>query len=352
MRIIFLILFLPSITFANSNETIYPSPSPSPVPNQVGSGLWTAHVLREKNNPARISELTMPTRPLPVVMINKDGRIRPMIEIRFMYARSDWILFYDDNNPVLRQTGSNEMSVFFYLNSYVNEFRLKATGPKGEVEFERIFVYAPNIQEFQVTSAWDSILFSGGETLLNYEQTGYGKFRSLSAIFSAQYATPESESQFGFYAAGSLTMLTQWASPSRQNPQILEAKLDGTYRIETSIIPLAWRVQLALGANYMNMFNNNSPFGISNLASPDLGLRVKYYQDQKWTQIFDLRYMPLIVPVDLQHRGFTLGYALSYILPNYHRVELGVNYSDYYYYPSATHYIYLQALSITLGYGL
>jgi hypothetical protein len=113
-----------------------------------------------------------------------------------------------------------------------------------------------------------------------------------------------------------------------------------------------FRPQLVAGMNYLNMFNNNSPFGFSNLISPDLGTRIKFFRDENMTYIIDIRYMPLIMPVDLLHRGFTLGFSLSYLLPNQHRVELGLAYSDYFYYPDQTNSILAQMYSIKLGYGL
>jgi hypothetical protein len=311
--------------------------------------LWVAHILRRKSNDAIIKELDFPDLRVPVMLVAKDGDLRPTVAIKGKFDRPGWKLILQDENAVNFAPDSAAFTIYAYLKGRINVVLLNAVGPQGEKETESVYIYAPEAMEFHVVSAWDQILLSAGGSFLSYAQAGYGEYQALSALLSARYISPERwKSRFGLLAGADMTVLTAVSSPIDRGPQILEGKVDLTYLLKQDAAK-RWRTLVLAGGSYLTMFSYGSPFGFSNLFAPELGIRSRYNVNPQASWIGEARFVALAPPGTFNQLGLNLGLAWSKLVSDSHRVELGLQYSAYVYEPEPSYPIRVNQLSLKLG---
>ena len=340
--------------WAETDSTSTPSSASTDDKNDTAQAaqrtLWSAYILRRKTGEAVIEGLRVPARKIPVVLVSKEGRLRPVIEIKGIYDRKGWKLFVQ-NYPLRTSDDVNDFKTFAYLNAKINQVALTAKGPNGEVENETIYVYAPDAQEFEVVSNWDRVILTAGPSILSYSQTGYGNLTALTAAVSAQYATPpDRASRWGLFASADFTSLLFMANrPIDSSPDMLQIKGDALYRL-TSEKPHFWHIQALAGISYLTMFANGSPFGFSNLIVPEVGFRSRYLLSSKTALVGEVRALP--IRGLFSQRGYDLYLGWSHILTNFHRFEMGISVSDYYYASDSNTNIQYDLVTLKLGYTL
>lgn len=233
--------------------------------------LQIAHVLRDRASTTRISNLYIKKNKLPVALITKGDKLRPMVELVFFYDRPSWILRTSENDPLIPGVDSRELRLPVYLKEKVQLITLKAMGPISETEIETFYVYSPEAQELKFESSWDQLILSIGAASFNYFQTHYGYYKSYTGYFSMRRAPSfDKTEKWGLLAEVQATTLTFWASPIQSGPQIIQGKGDILIWLSPQEVQ-QWRAQYYVGMNYLTMLANNSPFGFSNLFSPDIG---------------------------------------------------------------------------------
>ncbi|MGE5087189.1 MAG: hypothetical protein ACM3MG_12860 [Bacillota bacterium] len=309
-----------------------------------------AHIIQSKSGDS-IEGLTLPQTQLPVVMVQNKKNFRPMVEIPLTYNRKGWSLWIQGKTPVTPTTEEGKFKVFAYLKGKVNELHLVARGPQGETQSERIYLYSPEAQEFSVVSPWDAVKLTLGSTYLIYQQSGYTDFYSWSGLLSAQIHSPEEGARFGMIGQVSMTALTISSNQKGYGPQIGQGNIDGIYFFPWSLSS-RWRNQIMGGLYYVTMFSNGAPFGFKNLFAPEFGFRTRYLLNEKSDFISEFRFMPLNSSTDLNERGYSLSFSKSWILPNLHRGEVGLQFNDLRYSASPTDLINMKALSVIFSYSL
>lgn len=326
------------------------TPATQPKESSTQPTAWLAHIIRPKKD-GSIDDLTLPETQLPIVMVRSGQRFRPMIEVPLSFDRPGWSLLIQGTIPVTPTTTPGKHKIFAYMNGKINEMLLVARSPTGESLSERIYIYAPEAQEFNVVSPWDAVKLTVGSTYLAYKQTGFNDFYSWSGLLSAQIHSPEEGARFGFLGELSMTALTVASNQGKYGPQMGHGVLDGIYFFPWVTNSL-WRLQAVAGVNYLTMFSNGAPFGFNNLIAPDLGLRTRYILDGKSDIISEFRFIPMSTSLNLNERGLTLSISKSWILPNLHRGELGIKFDELQYKPVPLESVSLRTLSFVISYGL
>jgi hypothetical protein len=103
---------------------------------------------------------------------------------------------------------------------------------------------------------------------------------------------------------------------------------------------------------YLTLLSNGSPFGFSNLLAPELGFR-SYYPLNYYSGFFaDIKYAPLGAFTGIQEYALDVSLGWSRRLPNYHRFEIKLNYSDLAYQPETDLKIQTQLFSLRFGYTI
>lgn len=250
---------------------------------------WTAHILRQSEVP-KLEGLTFPDKKLVVRLIPKSDELRPLVELKGNFNRPGWTLLVYGQRPMTSANNPNDFSVFAYLNSQVNEVTFEAKGPDGKIESETLYLFAPEAQEFQVVSTWESIVLSAGVASFMYEQSFFGRFRSSSGFLRLNYDSPEASSHWGTLAQGQITVLNFASSPIQANPQVVDAHAALSYR-------LGWgeegryRHRIFVGADYSAVYSNGSPFGFAGLMAPEIGWATRYYEDSRNTYMGEFRWV-------------------------------------------------------------
>lgn len=300
------------------NGALAPVPAP---PVNVKRTIWTAHVIRQRAQEYRISDLNFPEMKLPVVLIEKDNKLRPLVEIKGVYAKPDWALYDPTGMPLYVDPKTHEFRLYAYLNTRISEASLLARGPKGETQSEHVYIFAPDAMEFKIVTPYENFSVVAGLGTLNYSQTQYGEYASLNGSLGVQYVSPEPKT-FGYLGEANLTMLTLYSNPAEHGPQILEARADGTYRIPFTSNP-QWRTHILLGADYESMLSNGSPFGFANLILPEVGMRTRFTQTSRKSWLGIARFQPIGDVLGFRQYGLNLRLGREIILENNHRLELG-----------------------------
>lgn len=314
--------------------------------------LWEANILRERNPEApKIANLLFLASKVPVTLVPRSDGLRPMVEINGVFQRPGWSLFYANGVPLTVRPEDGAFQIYAYLNAKINDVSLVAKGPNKEVETERIFVFAPSAQEFRVVSPFDALVVSVGLSHMNYMQSGESNFRSVNGLVSVQYNRTETESRYGFLGRADLTVITFDSTPIDRSPQLLQANLSGTYRFYKER-ERQLQTHLLLGPSYWTMFSRGSPFGFSNLIAMGFGARFRYATSAKTAWIFEGRYTPIKEPEKFKQRGYELSVSWSKTLPNLHRFETGLSFSDFGYKATIDKEIHANLFAIKIGYTL
>lgn len=339
--------------------TTEPTPAPLPPPQRT---QWVAHLMRVRSEDRRISGLGFYSNQFPIVLVPKGSDLRPTISIEGRFANPGWTLAvrsiqdgagFDTPIELNAQTGS--FSIPLHLRGRVNELLLvaKKTGAskdqKSNLQAERVYIYAPEAMEFHVVSPWDNILISIGPSFLSYTQTGYGEYQSISAMLSGRYSTPEAASRWGFLANLNASLITITSSPIERGPQLIEAKLDGSYALREKA-DKKYRIQLLGGLNYLTLLSNGSPFGFSDLVSPEIGVRVRRIFNPVVSMVGEVRWAVMAMPPDISQRGIDASLAWSRFQGDSKRLEAGIGVFSYVFQPDTSQLI--QATQITIRLGL
>jgi hypothetical protein len=345
-----ILTFLLLVIFGSKSTSAF-AQDPEPTAGLGQATSWTAQIIRQKGTP-KITRLSTVAKVVSVTMVSSEDRLRPLIEIRFLYDRPGWAL-YDQNQKLIKQTDRSEWRVGAFLNGRLNEIVIVAKNATGEVERETLFAYSSDAKEFAVVSPWDRITLSVGLTSLDYFQSGFGDFTSSSLVLAGQYATPpDRKSRWGIYSGADLTVLTLIEKPTiGASPNIIQAKGDLTFRL-TETKPKRWHVQLLGGMSYLTMLSNGASFGFSNLIAAELGVRTRYTISTKVAVLGDLRLVPIGAFGDISDRGIDLSMTWSRLLLSLRRMEVGLALSNYDYHPDAKTNIKMNLISARLSYSL
>lgn len=353
-----LFLFFSDLDRAASQSSGAPSVS-SPIPQvsesqtakePVRQTNWVAHLLRRTPENLKLKSLEFISTKIPVLLIARPGNLRPLVEIRGKFVRPGWTL-HAQNSPVGQAAGVADFKFFAFLNGRINEVVLNAKGPNGEIEEERIYLFAPEAQEFTLVSPWNSLVISAGLSSVDYTQTGFGNYLAYTSSLSARYSTFDGPNQLSYFASLDFTAFTLASQPQQSNPQFVEGRLDAAWMLP--FVPnQPWKTQILAGGFYATMLANGSEIGFSNLIAPEVGLRTRYIISPFDALVSDFRLVILSSKFDFVDRGFSASLALSRNLINSHRIELGLYYSNTSYQASDTVRVSYGTLSLMLGYSL
>ncbi|MBN8536590.1 MAG: hypothetical protein J0M15_06020 [Deltaproteobacteria bacterium] len=348
---LFLLIFvLEGVSAQEKNEVQKPLQESVKSPTIDNSSTWVAHLIRDKNVNQRISDLLIKEGTIPVTMIFKDQKFRPLVQIPIEFARPGWSVFIQEKflAPISDQPGSYKL--FAYLNDRVNEVEIVVRGPKKEIERERVYIVSPDAQEYKIVSPWDALRLGLGSALISYKQTGYNSYQAWTGVLAVQFHSPEEKSKFGLISDLSMTALTV-SSSNGLSPQLLQFNGDIIYFFHWS--PNSrWRKQALVGLDYFTMLSNGAPFGFKDLVTPEVGGRARYIVNEKEDIIFELRYSPLSGISNFKERGYIVSYSRSWLLPNLHRVEAGIRLLDFTYQSNPNITASAQTLSLLLSYSL
>lgn len=311
---------------------------------------WIAHLLRRTPLNLRLKTLEFSDTQIPVLLIARPGNLRPLVEVKGVFSRSGWTLFAQ-NSPVSQSAGKNEFKFYAFLNGRISEVILTAKGPQGEVEEERVYLFAPEAQEFTLVSPWNSVVIGAGFSSVDYTQTGFGNYLAYTGSISARYSTFDAPTQLSYYGSLDFTALTLASQPTQSNPQFIEARFNAAWMLPYSPNQ-AWKTQVIGGGMYSTMLSNGSDIGFSNLIAPELGLRTRYVISGFDALISDFRYVFLGSTPDFSDRGFLLNLTFSRTLLNSHRAELGLTYTNYGYQAGDNVRVSFGILSLILGYSI
>lgn len=319
-------------------------------PSLDNSSTWVAHLIRDKDLNNRISDLQIKEGTIPVTMIFKDQKFRPLVQIPIEFQRPGWSVFIQEKSLVPSQNQVGFFKLFAYLNSRVNEVDIVVKGPNKELEKERIYIVAPDAQEFKIVSPWDALRLGLGSALLSYKQTGYNNYQAWTGILAVQFHSPEEKSKFGLISDLAMTALTV-SSSNGLSPQLLQFNGDIIYFFPWS--PNSrWRKQALIGLDYFTMLSNGAPFGFKDLITPEVGGRARYIVNEQEDMIFEGRYSPLSGVSNLKERGYILSYSRSWLLPNLHRMEAGIRLLDFTYQSNPNVTASTQTFSLLFSYTL
>lgn len=307
---------------------------------------WTAQLIRTEAE-EQIGGLQFPSKKIPVLLRTQETQIRPLVELRFFFDRPGWSIQVYGQNPK-KGLQPNEYVVFAYLNSQMNEIQFTAKGPEGKFEKESLILFAPEAQEFQIMTTWNTLSFSFGLSQITYKQSRFGVFNSQSGILGIKASAPESSSRWGWTGDLYMTVLTLKSAPVAANPQAIDGSAALTLRLPLQE-QTRWRHRLTGGMSYLALLSNGSSFGFSGLISTELGWSSTYFRDTNNSYGLDFRLSPLKgFSLDNQ-RIYQLGANWVKTLPSSRRQELGArllnskfesNFQD----------LELTVFSLTLGY--
>ncbi|MCB9025286.1 MAG: hypothetical protein H6625_03140 [Bdellovibrionaceae bacterium] len=253
--------------------------------------IWLCHILREKKQESRISNMEFKLTKIPVFMVPKEDAIRPLVKLQIKFEKPGWELFVDDKIPVKKTDDPNIFLVYAYLNSRISEVTFKAKNKDdGSVESEIVYLFAPEAREYKMVSPLESVIFTLGLGNLIYEQTSFGVFNGNSLLLGVEYLTPEKGSHWGLLSRFHITFLTFESEPLDHNPQFYEGDLLATYN--SKVIPSPrWRSRWLGGLSTVGLISQGSPFGFSNLYGPSFGFRTEYYKNRDESYSIQFNYV-------------------------------------------------------------
>ncbi|MDR3608230.1 MAG: hypothetical protein P4M08_12740 [Oligoflexia bacterium] len=362
LHTLIILLSLPSAWAAPDTATLpSPTPSTSPAPPPTPSGEetkptpWTAQLRIKKTALNKeIAGLTFAESEVPISLRPQGDKLRPLIAVHGHFRRPGWALYA--GKVLLVPAGPADanradFSLYLYLKDRYDTATFTARGPKGETETEQIIVLSPDAQEFSIRPGWGELVFSIGATSFYYYQTQYGNFSSHTGLLQLAYTTPDWRSNFGLLAKVQTTLLTFSSSPSGLGPQLIEGKLDGSYKLRP-LLKKKLELKALLGVSYLSMLSNGSPFGFANLLAGEAGVSATYSLGPRSGLIGDFRYIPLSGIISFSQCGVDMDFGWTRTLQNRHRVEIGLGYFGYAYQPNTTTVVRASTLSLRLGYSI
>lgn len=311
---------------------------------------WWAKVVRQNVKKNIIPEMRFTATKYPIYLVNSDDKFRPLAVIEISLLNDPTGELYVDGIERLPKNPETGRHILFaYLNSKSNEVVLTYKNPEGKAAAEKIFIIAPEAQEYEVVQPSDAVRFLMGSTYLKYAQTSYTTYYSWTGLLGLRYSSPEKLSHFGINGEVDMTVLTIDSNQGGLAPQLGEVKLEGIYFDQPkSITPE--RFQYLAGAVYLTLLSNGTAFGFKNLIVPDVGVKYRYVTGEKSDYSVTARLA--LLDTSLKDKGLELEISRSFLLPNLHRSEIGFKYLDYQYHPNEEEYIQTGYMSLFLSYTL
>ncbi len=310
---------------------------------------WKAYILRRTPQNLRLEELGFPVPQGPVFLSAQDRLLRPTMEINGYFKRKDWVLMVQ--NQVLQGLDEPEgFSYWVFLNGRINEMVFTAIGPEGQTEEETVYIYSEDAQELKLTSPWDALTITPHLSYVNYSQTGYTTYTSVSGAMQGSYSTFDEPDLWGVYGEGTFTALSLTAPSARNNPQIIDLRGDVSYNHPAFKVKNL-KFQALLGLNYMTMLAPSNSFGFTNLIGMEAGVRVRYLVGPTGAWSGDFRYIPFTYS-SLDENGLVARLSWSRTLENGHRLDLGGGWLRYFFRPGVGSEVNMQMFSVFLGYSL
>lgn len=334
---------------ANSIKKENAKVSPKEIKPTMGKS-WVAYILRQKKSGNIIPFIEFKTLQVPITLTPKDGGLSPIIEIRGTLREPGWKLEVDKERMLVDYGDERDFTIPLYITGRLNIFKLKAIHQEGKHIEETLFIFAPNSEEYIKASAWNSVMVSLGVAGFGYYQTTFGVYKSIVSLLSLRYSPLEVENPLSWFAQLNMTMQTLYSTPVKRGPQLIEGNLSATYRLKSNYDPRLSE-QILVGAKYVTMISNDSPFGFSNLISPELAWRLRWKEDN--TNYFGGELRLSVLSQDIQkNRGLGAGWFWNRALKNNHNLELGINYSGIVYQADQINEVRTDLFSIKLGYSM
>lgn len=299
--------------------------------SQLQQTKWLAQHIRVQTVENTIPGLHFEQDKYAIFLVRDGQKFRPLVSLKGYLkdfkVGSQLILENRFNVPVNEKTGYFVVNI--YLTSKKNEINL-VLRQKDKQFAEKSFLVAPDAQEYNVTSPWDSVRVSLGTTYLYYSQTGYSSFYSWIGDFALRYHSPEKVGYFGFSSDLDLSLVTFKSNQNNYAPQVGQFRFEMIYFDNWENQP-QYNLHYLLGGSYLTMLSNGASFGFKNLLAPDLGLRIRKVTGPKTDVAATLRLS--LMDTQFKDRGVELELSAGFILNNSHRAELGLKYLDYAYSP-------------------
>lgn len=337
---------------SSSGESKEPPPADGPlfIPTEKIEP-WKAQIMPAPGTTGySVIGMSFPQFYLPVKMVFQNNKMRPLVEIYVDFERAGWELTIDGVTPLLKTPFPYRYKLMAYLNGSVNEITFVANGPDNKQQKAKYFVVAPDAQDFEIVTPWDTMKFYLGGTYLTYRQTKMNDFYSWNALAGLAYRSPEARGKWGIAADVNLTAFRLASNQNNYGPQLVQGLGDLVYSVPWKISARDhW--QALGGVSYMSVIKNGAPFGFVDLITPTIGFRVRRIIDTDSDWVLEGRYSFLGKGINFQENGWNLSLSKGWILPNLHRADLGVKIVDYQYFPAPSQSIHVQTISYTFGYS-
>ncbi len=288
--------------------------------------VWLAYVLRQRSEDVRIEGMEIKVLELPVFLVPQGESFRPLVKMRVEFRRPDWELFVGGRTPVNEDDNPNVYAVYAYLNSRISEVEIQARGPGGQLEKEKVYIFAPEAREFKVVSPFDAIVASIGVGELVYKQSSFGTFVSNTLTIEARYLSPEKGKRLGYLMDFSMTLYTFRSSPIERNPHYVQGRLGVTYPTQI-FSDLQWRSRIFLGVRGSALIPQGSPFGFSDLYGLEAGLRSEYFYRGDRSYALEAYYSPFDPKKLLRDRSIEMRGSWYFNVGEFRRGRLSLGYS-------------------------
>lgn len=288
---------------------------------------WVAHIMRQQKG-QQIDDIFFESTILPVYLVPSGEDLRPLVEVMFQSKNPKLEFTTFNSKKIKKQKLSDKYSVYAFLNSQVSELMIVAKDPAaGTEKREIVYLFAPEVQEFQIVSPWSALSASAGLSFLTYDQQRFGVLRMQSAIVSLQYLSTETANRWGWAAGLDLTVATYDSKPIDVNPQMIQGEILSSYRLSISE-QSRWRHTVLFGLNHLSLESNGSQFGFSSLVSPSIGWKSKNYL----TTTSSLSYEARLNTYDnfslFSRRGLQMSATWSTVLKSSRRRDISVSYTS------------------------
>lgn len=322
---------------------------PEDLPVKGQAMPWVAHILRTKDT-ERIPGLSIPQNRLPVLLVPQNGDLRPLVEVKLKFDRPGWELLAPNGKKIKAMKDSDFLALYAFLNSQVNELSLISKNTEGEALTETLYLFAPEVQEFEIVSPWSSLYANIGMGQLTYKQTRFGSLVWKGVTAGIGYNTQEGSSPFDYHFYTRITVLSLETTPIAANPQYINGHAHVSYRLPWGE-QTRWRYYGFAGIGYYNLNSFGSPFGFSGLFAPQLAFRAKHFLTTKSAFLYDVKLTPF-ENIDLNDaRGVELSWTWSKTLKSFRRQDVSIRYDNTRFRASGQQ-IGIEYVSINLGYSL
>lgn len=337
-KVLFLLIFFSTTAFAQSKTL---------KSNSTTKVAWVAHIMRQSES--RIPELNFFSTTVPVVLVPNENELRPLVEFRYKYEKEGWTIKVQNAPGKLSGPEANVYSLFAFLNSQISEVHFSAIGPGGERQTEIVYLFAPEAQEFQVVSTWNSLVGYFGVGNIIYEQSGFGVLNAKTALLGLNYMSADSADKFGIASGLQMTVATFESAPIKANPQLIQGHVAGTMRLSFNEAT-RWRHKFLFGVSYTSLLSNGSPFGFDSLIAPEIGIISQYYMNTRLSYLMEARAVLLEDASFMAQRGLHGQFTLSQTLKSARKQEWALHLSttDY---SSEGQKIAAHFVGLTLGYS-